>query len=78
LPLREASKIIDEGVCTVGKMLKIKMVKSVITRPEKQRKIMRGLGLNKLNSTVTLVDTPEIRGMINKVIHLVSVEESKE
>jgi large subunit ribosomal protein L30 len=62
----------------VGKMLKIKMVKSVITRPEKQRKIMRGLGLNKLNSTVTLVDTPEIRGMINKVIHLVSVEESKE
>jgi len=78
LPLREASKIIDEGVCTVDKMLKIKMVKSVITRPEKQRKIMRGLGLNKLNSTVTLVDTPEIRGMINKVIHLVSVEESKE
>ncbi|MCK7508225.1 MAG: 50S ribosomal protein L30 [Desulfobacterales bacterium] len=62
----------------MGKMLKIKMVKSVITRPEKQRKIMRGLGLNKLNSTVTLVDTPEIRGMINKVIHLVSVEESKE
>ena len=62
----------------MGKMLKIKMVKSVITRPEKQRKIMHGLGLNKLNSTVTLVDTPEIRGMINKVIHLVSVEESKE
>lgn len=62
----------------MGKMLKVKMVKSVITRPEKQRKIMRGLGLNKLNSTVTLVDTPEIRGMINKVIHLVSVEEPKE
>ena len=62
----------------MGKMLKVKMVKSVITRPEKQRKIMRGLGLNKLNSTVTLVDTPEIRGMINRVIHLVSVEESKE
>ncbi len=61
----------------MGKMLKVKMVKSVITRPEKQRKIMRGLGLNKLNSTVTLVDTPEIRGMINKVIHLVSVEEVK-
>ena len=62
----------------MGKMLKIKMVKSVITRPEKQRKIIRGLGLKKLNSTVTLVDTPEIRGMINKVSHLVSVEESKE
>jgi large subunit ribosomal protein L30 len=59
-------------------MLKIKMVKSEIGRPEKQRKILRGMGLNKLNDTVTLVDTPQIRGMVNKVIHLVSVEESKE
>ena len=75
---REASKNNDEVAYTVGKMLKIKMVKSVIARPEKQRKILRGMGLNKLNSTVTLVDTPEIRGMINKVTHLVSVEESKE
>jgi large subunit ribosomal protein L30 len=62
----------------VGKMLKIKKVKSEIGRPEKQRKVLRGLGLNKLNSTVTLADTPQVRGMINKVIHLVSVEESKE
>ncbi len=62
----------------MGNMLKIKMVKSVITRPEKQRKVMRGLGLTKLNSTVILADTPQTRGMINKVIHLVSVEESKE
>ncbi len=54
------------------------MVKSVITRPEKQRKIMLGLGLTKVNKTVTLADTPEVRGMIHKVIHLVSVEESKE
>lgn len=62
----------------MGTKLKIKMVKSLITRPEKQRKIMRGLGLSKLNSTVILADTPEVRGMINKVSHLVSVEESKE
>jgi large subunit ribosomal protein L30 len=62
----------------VGKTLKIKKVKSEIGRPEKQRKILRGRGLNKLNNTVTLVDTPQTRGMINKVIHLVSVEESKE
>jgi large subunit ribosomal protein L30 len=62
----------------VGDILKIKMVKSEIGRPEKQRKILRGLGLNKLNNTVTLSDTPQIRGMINKVVHLVSVEESKE
>jgi len=62
----------------VGKMLKITKIKSEIGRPEKQRKILRGMGLNKLNSTVTLTDTPQVRGMINKVIHLVSVEESKE
>ena len=62
----------------MSKMLKIKKVKSEIGRPEKQRKILRGMGLIKLNSTVTLVDTPQTRGMINKVIHLVSVEESKE
>jgi len=62
----------------VGNILKIKMVKSEIGRPEKQRKILRGLGLNKLNNTVSLADTPQVRGMINKVVHLVSVEESKE
>ncbi|MBN1365230.1 MAG: 50S ribosomal protein L30 [Syntrophaceae bacterium] len=62
----------------MGKVLKIKKVKSSIGRPEKQRKILKGMGLNKLNKTVTLVDTPAVRGMINKVIHLVSVEESKE
>jgi large subunit ribosomal protein L30 len=59
-------------------MLKITKVKSVIGRPEKQRKVLKGMGLTKLNKTVTLVDTPQVRGMINKVIHLVSVEESKE
>ncbi|MBP7016546.1 MAG: 50S ribosomal protein L30 [Deltaproteobacteria bacterium ADurb.Bin022] len=62
----------------MGKMLKITKVKSVIGRPEKQRKILKGMGLTKLNKTVTLEDTPQIRGMINKVTHLVSVEESKE
>jgi large subunit ribosomal protein L30 len=59
-------------------MLKIKKIRSVIGRPEKQRKILKGMGLNKLNSTVTLVDTPQVRGMVNKVIHLVSMEESEE
>lgn len=60
------------------KMLKIKMVKSEIGRPEKQRKVLRGMGLKKLNASVTLADTPEVRGMIDKVIHLVAVEEIKE
>ena len=57
------------------KKLKIKQVKSYIGRPEKQRRILRGMGLGKLNRTVLLNDTPEIRGMAQKVIHLVAVEE---
>ncbi|MEN6620326.1 MAG: 50S ribosomal protein L30 [Smithella sp.] len=62
----------------MGNTIKITMVKSEIGRPEAQRKILRGMGLKKLNNSVTLSDTPQIRGMIKKVIHLVSVEESKE
>ena len=59
----------------VDKKLKITMVKSYIGRPQKQRQILRGMGLGKLNKTVLLDDTPEIRGMIRKVSHLVFVEE---
>ena len=43
----------------MGRMLKIKKVKSEIGRPKSKRKILRGMGLNKLNNTVTLVDTPQ-------------------
>ena len=57
------------------KKLRIKQVKSYIGRPEKQRRILRGMGLGKLNKTVLLNDTPEIRGMAQKVIHLVTMEE---
>ncbi|MFB3926033.1 MAG: 50S ribosomal protein L30 [Syntrophales bacterium] len=59
----------------MSRQLKITQVKSFIGRPEKQRRILRGLGLGKMNRTVLLNDTPEIRGMVNKVGHLVSVEE---
>jgi large subunit ribosomal protein L30 len=59
----------------VAKKLKITLVKSYIGRPEKHRKILRGMGLQKLNRTVLREDTPEIRGMINKVSHLLSVVE---
>ena len=56
-------------------MLKITLVKSMIGRPEKHRKVLRGLGLTKLNKTVELQNTPAIRGMINVVSHLVKAEE---
>ena len=55
--------------------LRIKLVKSAIGKPAKQRAVLAGLGLNKLNKIVTLVNTPEVRGMINKVSHLVEITE---
>jgi large subunit ribosomal protein L30 len=57
------------------KKLKIKQIRSYIGRPEKHRRVLRGLGLGKLNRTVLLNDTPEIRGMAQKVIHLITLEE---
>ncbi|MBU1181442.1 MAG: 50S ribosomal protein L30 [Pseudomonadota bacterium] len=56
-------------------IVKVTLVKSMIARPEKHRKVLRGMGLTKLNRTVELKDTPSIRGMINKVSHLVKAEE---
>ena len=57
------------------KQLKIELVKSSIGRPETQRKVLQGMGLGKMHKTIYLKDTPEIRGMVRKVSHLVSVEE---
>jgi large subunit ribosomal protein L30 len=54
-------------------MLNIKLVKSIIGRNEKQRAIVRGLGLTKLNSQVIREDRPEIRGMINKIVFMLEV-----
>ena len=56
-------------------MLKITLVKSMIGRPEKHRKVLRGMGLTKLNKTVELQNTPSTWGMINAVSHLVKAEE---
>ena len=57
------------------KLLKVKLVRSLIGRPKQQREVVKGLGLRKINSEVTRKDCPEIRGMINKVPHLVKVKE---
>ena len=56
------------------KKIKITLVKSGIARPGKHKAILIGLGLKKLNKSVLRQDTPEIRGMINKISHLVQVE----
>ena len=54
--------------------LKITQVKSVIDRPKSQKETIKALGLKKMHQTVEREDTPVIRGMINKVSHLVVVE----
>lgn len=51
----------------------ITLIKSHIGRPEKHRLVLQGLGLTKLNKTVVLEDTVQVRGMIDKVAHLVKV-----
>ena len=53
----------------------VKQIRSPIRRPDVQRKILKGLGLNKMHKISELVDTPAIRGMINKINHLVQVIE---
>jgi len=55
--------------------LKVTLVKSMIGRPEKHRRVLRGMGLTKMNRTVELKNTASIRGMVNAVSHLVNVEE---
>jgi len=57
------------------KKVKITQVKSVIDRSERQKKTMVALGLKKLNASVEVEATPQILGMVNKVNHLVKVEE---
>ena len=56
--------------------LKVVQLRSGIGRPEKQNKILKGLGLRGPNSSVVVENTPSFRGMIKKVLHLVTVEES--
>jgi large subunit ribosomal protein L30 len=57
------------------KEIKITLVKSPIGYPQRQKGTIKALGLKKLHQTVTQEDTPVIRGMINKISHLVKVEE---
>ena len=55
--------------------IKVTQVKSVIDRSERQKRTMIALGLKKMNSSVEVEATPQILGMVNKVNHLVKVEE---
>jgi large subunit ribosomal protein L30 len=61
----------DRGV---KKTLKITLVKSTIGFNQKQGLVVRSLGLRRIRHTIDVPDTPEVRGMIHKVRHLVTVE----
>jgi len=55
--------------------IKIKQTGSPIRRTEDQRATLKGLGLNKMHRVSVLTDTPEVRGMIRKVQHMVEVQD---
>ena len=59
------------------KTIKIRQIGSPIRRPAIQRETLKGLGLNKMNRTRELEDTPAVRGMVNKIPHLVTILEEK-
>ncbi len=57
------------------KKIKVTQVKSVIDRPERQKRTMEALGLKKVHASVELEATPQVLGMVAKVTHLVKVQE---
>ena len=59
----------------MANMIKITLTKSTIGASPKQRKVVEALGLRKMHQTVELADTPQTRGAVAKVSHLVTVEE---
>ena len=61
----------------MAKKLKIKQTKSAIDSPKRQRRTLEALGIRRMHQTVEHEDSAPVRGMIEKVRHLVDVEESK-
>jgi large subunit ribosomal protein L30 len=55
--------------------IRIKLVKSGIDRPERQKRTLKALGLNKMNRSVEVEATPQVKGMVHSVSHLLQVEE---
>jgi large subunit ribosomal protein L30 len=58
---------------TTAGVIKVKLIGSVIGCPEKQRATVRGLGLRRMHQVVEREDTPLVRGMVNKIPHLVAI-----
>jgi large subunit ribosomal protein L30 len=65
------------GEWAMAKTIVVKQIGSPIRRPQDQRATLIGLGLNKMHKTRELEDTPSVRGMINKIPHLVEIIEER-
>ncbi|WP_281823286.1 50S ribosomal protein L30 [Jannaschia rubra] len=61
----------------MAKTIVVKQIGSPIRRPQDQRATLIGLGLNKMHKTRELEDTPSVRGMINKIPHMVKIIEER-
>jgi large subunit ribosomal protein L30 len=61
----------------MAKTIIVKQVGSPIRRPAKQRQTLIGLGLNKMHKTRELEDTPSVRGMVDKISHMVEIIEER-
>ena len=66
-----------DGKTPSGKTVTVEQYRSAIRRPEVQTQTLKGLGLNKMWRRRTLQDTPEVRGMIHSIRHLVRVVDGK-
>jgi large subunit ribosomal protein L30 len=75
MPLLRRKKKADKATKAGTKMLRVTLKKSVIGTNESHRATVRGLGLRKIHDTRDLENTPAVRGMVKKVIHLVSAQE---
>ncbi|MEA2515046.1 MAG: large subunit ribosomal protein [Thermomicrobiales bacterium] len=64
----------EQNTASGGGTLRLTLVRSTIGRPKDQEATVRTLGLRKLHQTVELQDTPSVRGMVNKVRHLLNIE----
>ena len=60
---------------TTTKTLRVTQIRSAIGFPKDQKATVKALGLRRLHQTVEHVDTPALRGMLNKIIHLIKIEE---
>ena len=62
----------------MAKTIVVKQIGSPIRRPAKQRQTLIGLGLNRVHKTRGLEDTPSVRGMVNKISHMVEIIEERD